>query len=102
MNESKPQNMTINDLSYKFDRLEGKVDDLVEVVDRLAIMMFNGFEKIEKRFQSIDVQFYLIEENFVTVRRDIMNSGDRFPSNYAFDELSHRVSVLEDSKKEKE
>jgi predicted Zn-dependent protease with MMP-like domain len=76
--------------------------------DELAVMINNGFQRVENRLSSVENElqefkdfsikkFDQISEDFVTVRRDIMNSHDKFPSNYAFDQLSMRVVVLEDN-----
>jgi hypothetical protein len=35
-------------------------------------------------------------ENFQAVRQDIVSMNDKFPSNYIFDQLAQKVSLLED------
>jgi len=54
----------------------------------LAIMVTRGFDKIEKDMVEI-------KENNKNIRKDIFNLGDRFPSQFAFDQLSRRVYNLE-------
>lgn len=80
--------------------LHTKVDDLGGTVDKLAELMLHGFEKISNELtefkNEVAEKFQKVEENFVTVRRDIMNTGDRFPSLYMFDKLVKRVTLLEE------
>jgi hypothetical protein len=68
------------------------------------------FSKIDQRFDTVErvledfkeetkQQFRIIDENFRQVRRDILNQDLRFPTLYAFDQLSGRVEVLEEESK---
>ena len=65
-------------------------------IDGLAIMVAEGFERIDKR---LDKDFAEVKEDVKDVRRDILNLGDKFVSYHTFDLLAHRVKVLEQKKK---
>ena len=60
-------------------------------IDKLAIMVANGFESIESRMATKD--------DIKDLKKDILNLGDRFVSYHTFDALANRVKVLEDKKK---
>ncbi|OGI94315.1 hypothetical protein A3A03_00320 [Candidatus Nomurabacteria bacterium RIFCSPLOWO2_01_FULL_40_18] len=60
-------------------------------IDKLAIMVANGFESIESRMATKD--------DIKDLKKDILNLGDRFVSYHSFDALAGRVKVLEDKKK---
>ncbi len=72
--------------------LEDKIDDLATVVDTLAIAMANGFSSLEDRFtKRIDH----IEKTIAT-KADILELHDKFIHRREFDQLSLRVSKLEE------
>lgn len=83
-------------MHIKFDGLEvrvvglsARIEEVASSVETLAIMMAKRFDQQDEKFKNVD-------ENFVAVRQAIVNTYDKFPSQYAFGELSNRVAVLED------
>ena len=68
-------------------------------INDLAIMVAEGFERVDKKFEGVDKRFDKIDENVKDIRKDILNLGDRFVSYHAFDTLANRVKVLEEKKK---
>jgi archaellum component FlaC len=75
-------------------------------IDDLAVMVAEGFERVDKRFNGVDKRFDKIEEDVFglkedvkDIRRDILNLGDRFVRYHTFDVLAGRVKVLEENKK---
>lgn len=71
-------------------------------IDDLAVMVANGFGRVEKRFEGVDERFERIEsdikelrEEVKATRRDVLDIGDRFVPRYEFDNLLVRFSRLE-------
>jgi hypothetical protein len=105
--------MTIHELAAlmlaKFEEQDKKVDTTLE---NLAMIVARGFaeqdKKIEdfkeettKNFKDVNKKFEEVADNFITVRRDIRNSGDRFVSFHTFDQFAHRVIALETTRSKK-
>jgi hypothetical protein len=59
----------------------------------LAVMVANGFSALEAR---IDSRLKKVEESVVATRGDILNLHDKFIHRREFDQLSLRVSKLEE------
>jgi septal ring factor EnvC (AmiA/AmiB activator) len=96
-----------------------KVEKIVTkkvTIETLAQMVANGFSHLDERFDSVEKDISVLKKNMVEVkqdtsvlkkdivevkesiastRRDVLSMADRFPSNYAFDQLTARVSDLE-------
>ena len=70
------------------------------VVERLAIMTSNGFERLEHRVElevkTLTQRITKLEENVSGARRDILDLHDKFIHRREFDQLSLRVSKLEE------
>lgn len=76
--------------------------------DDLAIMVARGFEGVGKDIKELKKDVGELKKNVgelkegnKNIRKDILNLGDRFPSQFAFNELSSRVYTLEKIVKEK-
>ncbi len=107
--------ITLDDIARSIDALSGglsktnkKVDALSEslletnkTVDSLAIMVAQGFERIDERFNKVEKRLDDVEEISKATRRDVLNLGERFVSRYEFDTLSVRVNKLESKTKNK-
>ena len=101
--------MTTEDLALSMDKGFKRVENLIEKrVDELAISTANGFESVNKRFNVVEKDISELKkdtselkESVKGIRGDISNLGDRFPSQFAFDQLSSRVYTLEKKSKEK-
>jgi hypothetical protein len=65
-------------------------------IDDLAIMVAKGFEGVGKRFDKVEKDVEELKEGNKNIRKDILNLGDRFPSQFSFDELSKRVYKIEE------
>lgn len=65
-----------------------------ELIDNLAIMVSQGFDGVEKRFVDL-------EDGQKQIRKDILNTGDKYVTQFRFDELSLRVSKLEEKGRNK-
>ena len=77
--------------------------------DDLAVMVARGFSGVDKRFDVVEKDISELKKDIVEVkkdmsevkenvkntRKDVLNLGDRFPSQFAFDQLSSRVYSLE-------
>ena len=84
-------------------------------IDGLAIMVANGFEGVDKKFNEVkkdinevkdrlgNVEDRLgnVEESLKSTRRDILGIGDRFVSKHEFNEHLIRFNRLEQKVKEK-
>jgi len=72
-------------------------------IDGLAIMVAEGFDRVDKKFEGIhkkiDKDIGEVKENIKDVRKDIFNLGDRFVSYHTFDSLAKRTKILEEKKK---
>jgi len=64
-------------------------------IDKLAIMVASGFNGVDSRLSKVEKDIGEIKESNKEIRKDILNLGDRFPSQFAFDQLSSRVYSLE-------
>ena len=64
--------------------------------DDLAIMVAKGFDKVNKDVSELKKDVTELKEGNKKIRKDILNLGDRFPSQFSFDELSKRVYKLEE------
>ena len=65
-------------------------------IDDLAIMVAKGFEGVGKDISELKKDVTELKEGNKNIRKDILNLGDRFPSQFAFDQLSKRVYKLEE------
>ena len=61
-------------------------------IDKLAIMMNDCFERLEKEVGEV-------KEGNKDIRKDILNLGDRFVSYHTFDQLASRVNAFEQKQK---
>jgi hypothetical protein len=52
-----------------------------------------GFAESDRKIEAFKQE---TRENFQAVRQDIVSMNDKFPSNYIFDQLAQKVSLLED------
>lgn len=80
------------DSSKRFDRLEKKLDSSIARVeasiDKLAEMTLKGFTQIDARFKDI--------EKTMATKADVLDLHDKFIHRREFDQLSLRVSKLEE------
>jgi len=79
-----------------------KKNTKVTTIDDLAIMVANGFDKVDQRFDKVESDvselksdISELKEGNKNIRRDILNLGDRFVSFHTFGQLASRVSNLE-------
>jgi hypothetical protein len=70
------------------------------IIERLAIMTSNGFERLEHKVElevkHLDGRIKKLEESVVGARKDILDLHDKFIHRREFDQLSLRVSKLEE------
>ena len=64
-------------------------------IDNLAVMVAKGFDGIEKDIGELKKDMGEVKGNVKNIRKDVLNLGDRFPSQFSFDQLSNRVYNLE-------
>ena len=65
-----------------------KIEKLVEIIATNILKLTDKVDNIEKDVVEV-------KENVKNTRKDVLNLGDRFPSQFAFDQLSSRVYNLE-------
>ena len=78
-------------------------------IDNLAVMVAKGFDGIEKDIGELKKDIGEVKNdvgelkkdmgevkgNVKNIRKDVLNLGDRFPSQFSFDQLSNRVYNLD-------
>jgi ABC-type transporter Mla subunit MlaD len=87
---------TVDKLAVKVDKIAVKVDDLTDnldnlatTVENLAIMTAQGLFDVNKRLEKFEEE---TAKNFVTVRRDILSTNDRFVMQ---DTYFKKISLIE-------
>lgn len=88
-----------------FERQDKNLENLAQMVARGFLSVeekmvtkeeFNKFKKeVDSRFDDVDKKFKGVEENFHSIRRDILQVGDRFISRQEFEGLVTRFNNLE-------
>ena len=66
--------------------------------DDLAIMVAEGFNRVEKKIDNVDKGLSRVKDDIKDIRKDILCLGDRFVSYHTFDALASRVKVIEEKK----
>jgi hypothetical protein len=69
-----------------------------ENLEKLAMMVANGFARVDGRFADVDSRFEKVDQSLQAIRGDMLRQGDRFVSQEAF---NVRVSALEGKVKAK-
>jgi hypothetical protein len=83
MKKDTPNN---NDFNKRFDRLEDSIEKLAQITAR-------GFADVDKKHEKFKAE---TAENFKTVRRDILSTGDRFVMQDSYyKKISHLESRLD-------
>jgi chromosome segregation ATPase len=75
--------------SSRFESIDNRFGSLENSIDELAQITANGFFDINKRFDDFKAE---TEKNFVTVRRDILSTNDRFVMQ---DTYYKKISLIE-------
>jgi hypothetical protein len=80
----------------RFESFENRFETLENSIDELAQMTAKGFSDVDKRFDDVDKRFNEFKaetgENFITVRRDILSTNDRFVMQ---DTYFKKISLIE-------
>jgi archaellum component FlaC len=72
-----------------------KIDKIEKLVETIAVNVLKLTDKVD----NLEKNTVEVKESNKEIRKDIFNLGDRFPSRFAFDELSNRVYKLEKKQK---
>ena len=64
-------------------------------------MVAKGFEGVDQRFEKVEKRLIDLDENIKSIRRDVLDIGDRFVSRYEFDSLLIRFDRLKQKLKGK-
>ncbi|MEI7513074.1 MAG: hypothetical protein WCJ74_00435 [bacterium] len=80
---------TVDKLAVKVDDLTDNLDNLATTVDNLAMMTAKGLFDVNKRLEKFEEE---TAKNFVTVRRDILSTNDRFVMQ---DTYFKKISLIE-------
>jgi hypothetical protein len=76
-----------------------KKNKKINKTDRLVEIIATNVFKIKNKVDNIEKDVVELKESNQFIRKDILNLGERFPSRFAFDELSSRVYNLEKKRK---
>lgn len=103
------------DINKKFVNVNKMITEGREETNDLAIMVANGFERVDKEFGEVRKEFgevrkeiaevkkdvAEVKENLATTRMDVLGIGDRFVSKHEFSQHLIRFSLLEQKIKTK-
>jgi peptidoglycan hydrolase CwlO-like protein len=76
-----------------------KLTDKVDNIEKDVVSIKKDIEELKKDTGELKKDTGELKEGNKNIREDILNLGDRFPSQFAFDQLSSRVYNLEKKNK---
>lgn len=95
--------------SKKIDNIEKKVDNIEKLVEIIATSVLTLTDKVEVmdnrlnildgRVNTLAKDVVEVKDNIKATRNDVITIGDKFVSNYTFNQLADRVYTLEKKSK---
>jgi archaellum component FlaC len=72
-----------------------KIEKLAEIIATNVLKLTEDMGEVKKDVGELKKDMMEVKGNVKNIRKDVLNLGDRFPSQFAFDQLSNRVYSLE-------